>query len=811
MKLIRNLIIILVIGSAMTLRADDARFDLHGPSIDVRVTRGSVTLPIMQVPNLMPNDRLQVKLDLSANQSNHLLLIVAFLRTSTNEPPDDWFTKIETWTLPPSQMTTVVVPEGATHALLFIAPETGGDFKTLRSAVKGNPGLFIRANISLNKASFEQQRIERYLKGMQAVALEDAKTIATRSARLSTSLALKPNAACFKQPVEDQVDCLTQQSTPLLLDDGHGPSFSSAISTGASSDLLTEAGTAPDGGSYSPYVGTLVDLIHLVGTMRTAQYRYIPAISFPQDSTLILKLNAPPSFYNPKSVIVVGLPMIRPAQSPQVRVLNDDRPACLLNPAMTLSFRGAPLLFSTGLAHELTLEVKTRNSVNEVPLRVDALHGGLMIDDESKRQMLLSAALNGNEKTPHTPGTITGRIRGDWGFDSFLGPQVTFQVLPGRNWKVTGNDQFIAGQNGQLSLAGDNTECIEKVTLTGAPGISKPVTVTAVDAIDVATTKLEVSLKDIAPGPYSLLVKQFGSPSLVRIPVTAYNSQVHFEQVLLHPEDGTALLVGNGVENVASVAIAGRTFLPSGPGGDDHSLQLSSQSAGITVANAAATVMLKNGRILSVPAVAQDAGATLQLLSIESVPESRQSQLGVLLDGSNDLALGTLHFVVRSRGQFPHSQLIEIATVDGANRTTVSLGSGNLILEDEHTAIATVDLTEVFDPSAFGPLRLRAVPRNDAFGEWISIGTLVRIPQITAVECKEAAHEPNCKISGSELFLAAEFSTTSDFSSSAPVPAGFNEETFVLPMKLNRSETNLYMRLRDDPQSVAAIRLAERN
>jgi hypothetical protein len=34
----------------------DARFDLIGPRINVRVTRNGVTLPIAEVPNLQPGD-----------------------------------------------------------------------------------------------------------------------------------------------------------------------------------------------------------------------------------------------------------------------------------------------------------------------------------------------------------------------------------------------------------------------------------------------------------------------------------------------------------------------------------------------------------------------------------------------------------------------------------------------------------------------------------------------------------------------------------------------------------------------------------
>jgi hypothetical protein len=122
------------------------------PKIDVYVTRGAATLPISQVPSLLPRDTLRVKADLPATQSNHLLLIVAFLRSTTNEPPENWFTKVETWKQP-IEGTTVVVPEGAQRALMFVAPETGGDFDTLRSAVTKNPGLFTRASMSLNKAS----------------------------------------------------------------------------------------------------------------------------------------------------------------------------------------------------------------------------------------------------------------------------------------------------------------------------------------------------------------------------------------------------------------------------------------------------------------------------------------------------------------------------------------------------------------------------------------------------------------------------------------------------------------------------------
>src|SRR6201996_7432846 len=187
-------------------RADDpVKCDRAGPRVDVEVQRGTMTLCIAQVPNLLAGDKLLIKADLPSTQSNHLLLIVAFLRGTTNEPPEDWFHEIETWNKKTIEGTTITVPEGAEQALMFIAPETGGDFKTLRGAVRGRPGLFIRADAGLNEASFEQQRIQHYLAAMKKVDSKDPKVIADHSAKLATTLALKPNPDCFKQAVEQQV------------------------------------------------------------------------------------------------------------------------------------------------------------------------------------------------------------------------------------------------------------------------------------------------------------------------------------------------------------------------------------------------------------------------------------------------------------------------------------------------------------------------------------------------------------------------------------------------------------------------------
>ena len=119
-------------------RPDNA-FDLTGPKIEIHVTRAGKTLGIADVPNLLPGDRLWIHVDLPDDQAVHYLLVVAFLRGTTNPPPEDWFTRAETWNKQvESEGIVVTVPKDAQQALLFLAPETGGDFSSLRSASAAN-------------------------------------------------------------------------------------------------------------------------------------------------------------------------------------------------------------------------------------------------------------------------------------------------------------------------------------------------------------------------------------------------------------------------------------------------------------------------------------------------------------------------------------------------------------------------------------------------------------------------------------------------------------------------------------------------
>ena len=141
---------------------------------------------------------------------------------------------------------------------------------------------------------------------------------------------------------------------------------------------------------YSAYVGAVVDLVHLMGNLHTAQYQYIPAIAFPEGDSLNLRLNTPPSFHNPKSVIVIGLPAIQASVPPPLRPADPKHVTCLLQPSVALPVEGAPLVFSTSFAHNLVLHINGSGQDKDIPLVPDAYRGGLTLAPKtSQRRVLL--------------------------------------------------------------------------------------------------------------------------------------------------------------------------------------------------------------------------------------------------------------------------------------------------------------------------------------------------------------------------------------------------------------------------------------
>ena len=748
---------LLLFGLLQPLHAVDARFDLTGPSIDVRVTRNGVTLPIASVPNLQAGDRIWLHTDLPASQSVHYLLICAFLRGTTNPPPDSWFIRIETWDKKVREEGTfVTVPDEAQQVVLFMAPETGGDFSTLRSAVQGRPGTFVRASQDLAEAGFEQARIEKYLTAIRRVPPGDPISLQKHSDLLARTLALKPNPDCFKQPIDTQFTCLTQTGTQLLLDDGHGQSIVAALSNGPGSDFITAASytNLAAGGLYSAYVGAIVDLVRLTTSLHTAQYQYIPAIAFPQAEALNLRLNAPPSFHNPKSVLVIGLPSIQKAVPPPLRPADANAVTCLLKPTAALPIEGAPLVFSTGFAHDMVLHLNTPPGAPtepDIPLRADAYQGGLVLQQVPEHHVELpepkqlpdpdTKAFAHPELTPKKPEApaakpeprpilLTGTIQGQWGFDAFTGPTLPLQQLPGGDWHIVNlpakdstatldpTTNLIAGRLEELTIASTGSACVHTITARPTGSTSDLTIPFSPDAQPDHANLLKLTLAlehSVTPGDLHLAIQQYSQPKADDLSARTFAEPAHITGAEIHAADRTIILDGTNLAEVEKLSLGDLVFtpIPSTDADSPNQLHLTlpaNAPAPPTHLNdhLTASIYLRDGRTLSLPVVVSLARPVLTILSKSVQPTSGQT---ISLPDANDLPLSQrLTFTLKSATPFPRDGQVEIETLDGTLRTVLTLApSGGLLLQDPHTIVATLDPLRSFGPSAFGPLHLRAV------------------------------------------------------------------------------------------------------
>ncbi len=776
-------------------------FDLLGPRIDMTVSRGGRNLPISNVTEFLPGDRLWIHPEFPDDQSVRYLLIVAFLQGPTNPPPETWFTRVETWTRQMREEGTVVtVPTGAEQALLFLAPETGGDFGTLRATVRAHPGIFVRASQDLEQVSLDRTRLDKYLDEISKTSNIDPSALKKNSTLLAQTLRIKVNEDCFNRPVEQQPSCLTQGSDQMVLDDSHDQSLVATLASGASSDLITNLGSSPvaRGGYFSPYVGAVVDVVRLMATLHTATYQYIPALSLPDKDVLNLKLNAAPSFRNPKSVIVVGLPSIGLSPIPVLHPLDPKQILCLQQSPFILPVEGAPLLFSTSMGHDFSVRIegKTGAPVN-LPAVPDAVRGGFVVDPR------FLPATNLHDK-------LTATLHGSWGFSSFEGPSFQVRNARSEHWTISPADSsaLLAGRPVTVHLQGDCAPCVEKVALLDSAGKDLRPTWKPHEQDQL---EIELPLKDVTAGPLKLAVTQFGQATPDILSLRAYSDGVHLEHFTLFAGDNHGILTGTHLEEVASLELNSISFLPGEAlhPSKENSLDLQAQSSSATAAlqpNPAlpAHVTLKDGRTLEVQATVETPRPKVTLLSKSLQSSSASSP--VHFPKPEALPQDTrLSFFLKAEvpGDFPRTQKIEVATVDGSFSTTLSLADGSLIQQDASSVLALLDPLKAFGPAAFGPLQFRPVDTNGAKGDWQPLAVLVRVPALKEIHCPDST-EKQCVLTGSNLFLLDSVSADSQFKNSVPVPAGYVSDSLPVPRPYG---TRLYIKLRDDPSTVATVAL----
>jgi hypothetical protein len=779
--------------------ADTAAFDLIGPKVEVRVQREGKTLPIAEVPNLQSGDRLWVHPDLPDDQSVHYLMVVVFLRGVTNPPPDTWFTPVEAWSRPVHEEGTyVIVPDGAEEALILLAPETGGAFSTLRSAVRGKPGAFVRAAQDLEQASLDRARLEKYLEVVRENAFADPEQLKARTTMLAHSLNIKLDQQCFDKPSAQQVPCLTQNTDQMVLDDAHSQSMVATLTSGTSSDLLAQISSTPTakGGYYSPYVGAIVDVARILGSTHTAQYQYIPALALPKQDQLNLRLNNPPSFRNPKSVLVIGLPAIHPAPPPTLRAMSPTQVFCAGKPELVLPVDGAPLTFATELGHNFVLHVEPKvGPALDLPAESDAASGGFLV----KTEAMQGAAADGEE--------VSGVLRGDWGFKPWEGPRFRMRTSHTAQWIVASKDAsaLIVGREDTLHLQSANTCCVSEVLLRDEQGkhLDAQWKITKPDELEV-----RVPLQQSAPGSLMMTVKKFGLRDVDEIRLHTYAEAGRLDAFAIHAGDPEGVLKGTRLDQVTELEAGALSFKPkslSRANQQDELVLVSEDPAASALLQPEQEIVLhatlKDGRVLDLKSTVEARRPSVNVISKSVQYDEAAPPAIVRLGDSDELPQeARLNFFLKTQvpDLFPTTERVEVATADDSFRVVLSFKDGNLTLQDSKTVFAVLDPMKLLGPSAFGPLKFRPVAADGVEGDWQPLINLVRVPALKGVRCA-ALRERQCTLSGDKLFLIDEVSSDPDFANAVTVPDGFAETSLLIPPLKGKT---LYLKLRDDPTKV---------
>jgi hypothetical protein len=782
--------------------AGPAPFDLAGPTLEVKVTRGGVTLPASQVPNLAPGDRVWIKADLPQTQSVQYLMVAAFLSGSTNPPPEKWFYPCKLWSAKcGTDGLTVTVPQGAQQVLVFLAPHTGGDLRTLTGAVRGRPGAFVRTSQDLNQAALDRSRLERFLSAVRVLNEGDPSKLKEAAPLLARSLAIKIEDKCLDRIPELQAPCLMQGQESLILNDGHSTSIVEALTAGPGSDLAMEASYTPQlsYGYYSPYIASVLDIARILDSFRTAQYQYIPALASQRDDKLALTLNAPPSFHSPMSVLVIALPAVESAQLPPLHAVDPKEIYCVRRSTLVLPVDGAPLAFSTGFAHGLTLNVTSADGKSiALPAKADPMQGGYVIDTAA-----LGSAVFGD--------SVHASLKGYWGFEPYEGPTFHLINVHAKSWELAAGDEaaLIVGRQDTIHLQADSVSCIDGIMLKDPGGKQLKVDwkTTRPDEVEI-----KLPLQNATPGVMTLLVTQYGNNQPEPVSIQTFADAGRIDGFAIHSGDIVGILKGNRLDEVVSLLFKGNVFVPgeltSNHGIDELPMVAQDPPSAAALKperSAAAKVTLRDGRVfplfgtVDVPRPA----ATLLGMSVQSSASSHDSN--IQLAQSELPQDATLTFSLRTQypAAFAHDETIEVATSDESSMATLSLNNGGVMLENSQIAVANLNPAKAFGGAAFGPLQFR-VNSKGVVGDWQALANLVRLPVLRDLKCPTTP-ELACKLSGANLFLIDSVSADPKFAQSVKVPDGFLGSALPVPHPTNGS---LYVKLRDDPSAVNATFLA---
>lgn len=783
MKITRLLLLAALASPAV---AQQQPFDLAGPGLRVSVAHAGITLPIAQVPNLAAGDRVTVNADLPPDQGVRYVLVASFLRGATNPPPKDWFSAAKTWERKKNGL-DLTVPAGARQMILFLMPETGGGYDAIVSAVRKQPGAFVRASQELNQASLDRARLDTFLDGVHRLERSHPERIESVSPILTRSLSIKLKAECLEQAIDLQAACLTQSRDSLLLADSHSSSLTETL-IGAPTDLALQLAATPEGGYgyYSPYIGVVRDLARIFGAFQSTQFQYIPALARARDDRLSLLLNAAPSFAKPKSVMVAALPAIEAPEPPPLRAVDPRTPLCMSGGTLLLPVEGAPLIYATRYAHDTALRVGTV----DIPVIADAEQGGFVVAPGAAIPVSLGTAFE-------------GVLHGRWGFTPFDGPRFRLQRAGGATWRPVDGDtaSLVAGRDNRLVLQGGSAACVEGVALRQPSGGTVALEWKADPDGRIAAT---LPAAQVTRGNTVIAIRQQGIAEPQVLTLTTLGEVGRIDDFALHAGDATGVLTGTRLDIVASLSVEGKTFKPATVTrvGKVDQLVLTATATDWTAdAEKTGRITLKDGRVLPVTFTVAPPRPVTTLIAktIQRAPVS--STMPITLTGEDAVPQDArLTFSLRAEGatRLTGRETVEIATLDGRAAATITAANGYTVQSDR-VGIVAFDPAAALGGSAYGPLRYRIV-QGDAASDWAPLASLVRLPVLTALACDKG--EARCTLAGRNLFLLASVAGDAAFTGAASVPDGFTGSSLSVPRP---SGGTLFLKPRDSDTLVATV------
>src|SRR5216683_1515336 len=561
---------------------------------------------------------------------------------------------------------------------------------------------------------------------------------------------------------------------------------------GSAGDMLAQMSYTQQagGGYYSVYVGTVIDMAKILDSFHTAEFQYLPALAMPKDDTLALKLNNPPSFHKPQSVLVIGLPAVKVPELPVLHAVDAKNTLCAQAMPLLLPVVGAPYVFATGYAHDFVLRMQNKAGQSvDLPAKPDAMRGGFVIDAQALEAQKL-------------PPNATGTLHGYWGFDPFEGPAFRLASAHPEQWTLASADQhaLIVGRKDTVHLDAPEVACVEGVTLKDGEGNTLDATWKAVKPNEI---EVDMPLDGEQAGTVKLAVKQVGLEKPDQVPLHTYSEAGHLGSLVVYAGDHLGVLKGTRLDEVAGMTIGSASFSPAAPlthhGSEDSLLLKGPDSTSFKQEDKlVAKVTLKDGRMLDLDATVQAARPSVKLMN-KSVHTDGPASVVQLASQDELPEHATLTFFVQAPESFPRDQKIEVASADNSFSTTLRVGEGGIVLQDSKTALVTLDPGKAFGGSAFGPLRFRPVNAAGVAGDWQPLATLVRVPQLKERKCAEGA--PLCTLVGTDLFLLQQVGTDAQLANAVTVPEGFGDTNLNVP----RPNGTLYLKLRDDPSVVNTV------